>query len=46
MLQKCSSDEINKIAMEHGMKTMVEDGLNKVKDGITTMTEVLRVIHE
>lgn len=46
MLQKISSDEIKKLAVERGMKTMVEDGLNKVKRGITTMTEVLRVIHE
>lgn len=46
MLQKLSSNEIKKLAMERGMKTMVEDGLEKVKKGITTITEVLRVINE
>lgn len=46
MLQKCSAGEIKRLAMEGGMKTMVEDGLEKAKRGITTITEVLRVIHE
>lgn len=46
MLKKCSAGEINRLAMEHGMKIMAEDGLDKVEIGITTIAEVLRVIHE
>ncbi len=46
MLRKCSGSEIKQIAKEHGMTTMVEDGFKKVRDGLTTIEEVLRVIHE
>jgi type II secretory ATPase GspE/PulE/Tfp pilus assembly ATPase PilB-like protein len=28
------------------MKTLLEDGLEKVKDGMTTLNEVLRVTQE
>jgi len=43
---KKSADEIKKIAVREGMKTMIEDGLEKVKVGITTIDELLRVIKE
>ena len=46
MLQRCSSGEIKKIASSQGMKSMVEDGFKKALEGITTIEEVLRVIHE
>ena len=46
MLQRCSSGEIRKVAKEGGMKTMIEDGFRKVSEGLTTVEEVLRVIHE
>ena len=45
ILQKASAAEIRAHAREHGMSTMVEDGFRKVKDGLTTIEEVLRVIH-
>lgn len=35
--------EIAQIAIKNGMETMMEDGINKVKEGITTMQEILRV---
>jgi len=38
--------EIKKIAVHEGMTTILEDGLNKAKEGITSIEEVLRVIHE
>ncbi|OGD08250.1 hypothetical protein A2397_05545 [Candidatus Amesbacteria bacterium RIFOXYB1_FULL_44_23] len=41
--QKADSDEIAKAAMAEGMATMLEDGLIKVKQGTTTIEEVLRV---
>ncbi len=46
MLSRCSSVEIRKIAQEQGMITMIEDGIRKAIDGITTIEEVLRVVHE
>ncbi len=44
--QKANSDEIKQKAMEEGMTTMMEDGIDKVTKGITTFEEVLRVTIE
>lgn len=41
-----TADDIKKYAREHGMITMLEDGLVKAKMGITTIAEVLRVTKE
>jgi type IV pilus assembly protein PilB len=38
--------EIKKLAKNQGMTTMIEDGLHKAREGLTTIEEVLRVIHE
>src|SRR3989338_8176413 len=46
MLEKCSASNIKKMSIERGMTTMVEDGFHKAVEGITTLEEVLRVIHE
>lgn len=46
ILRRASASEIKKIAIKNGMTTMFEDGFQKVKDGLTTIEEVLRVIHE
>jgi len=46
ILKKVSADNIKQIAINNGMKTMIEDGLDKVFEGITSLEEVLRVIHE
>lgn len=46
ILHRSSADEIKKIAIKNGMTTMLEDGFHKVKSGLTTIEEVLRVIHE
>lgn len=40
---KSDSDEIVKQAIADGMNTMLDDGLQKVKNGLTTIEEVLRV---
>ena len=40
---KADSDMIGKQAIDEGMTTMLDDGLNKVKRGLTTLEEVLRV---
>jgi type II secretory ATPase GspE/PulE/Tfp pilus assembly ATPase PilB-like protein len=40
------SDTIKKQAIRNGMNTMLEDGLGKVQQGITTLEEVMRVTKE
>ena len=46
ILKKVSASDIKQIAKINGMTSMIEDGFDKVKDGITTIEEILRVIHE
>jgi type IV pilus assembly protein PilB len=41
-----TADDIKRYAREHGMITMLEDGLVKAKMGTTTLAEVLRVTKE
>ena len=43
ILNRSSSTTIAQKAMEQGMRTLRTDGWNKVKQGITTIEEVLRV---
>jgi type IV pilus assembly protein PilB len=43
ILEGASANEIKKAAVRLGMKTLRMSGLSKVKDGITSMEEVLRV---
>jgi len=44
--ERASADEINDLAIKKGMTTMVEDGFEKVKLGMTTIEEVIRVTKE
>jgi general secretion pathway protein E len=44
MLTKVSSDDIKAEAIRQGMVTMQHDGMLKVKDGITSASEVLRSV--
>ena len=44
MLQRASTAEIRQCAIEEGMKTMPDDGLRKVLEGVTTIEECLRVV--
>jgi type IV pilus assembly protein PilB len=46
IVQKVSSDTIQKIALAEGMVTMLQDGLDKVASGLTTIEEVVRVVRE
>jgi len=43
---KASAAEIKKAAINVGMSTLFQDGLEKVKNGLTTIEEVLRVTEE
>ena len=42
--EKASSDDIGRVAREQGMKTLREDGMQKVREGVTSIEEVLRVV--
>jgi len=44
--QKATSDEIQRKVIAEGMVTMLQDGLDKVSSGSTTIEEVLRVVRE
>ena len=46
ILRKASASEIKNLAISRGMTTMFEDGFKKVEEGITTIEEILRVVHE
>jgi type II secretory ATPase GspE/PulE/Tfp pilus assembly ATPase PilB-like protein len=46
VLQNVSSTVLCKKAMESGMRTLKEDGMEKVKMGYTTIEEVLRVTQD
>lgn len=46
IVKQATSDQIETQAKKEGMRTMVEDGLVKAAQGITTLEEVLRVITE
>lgn len=46
MLKRSSASDMKKIAVSNGMRTMVQDGFSKAIQGITTLEEILRVIHE
>jgi len=43
-VERKSTDEISRVAQAEGMKTLREDGIEKVLQGITSMEEIARVI--
>lgn len=45
-LKRASSDAIEEQALKEGMVSMLEDGLDKISAGITTIEEVLRAVRE
>lgn len=46
ILKNADANQIREAARRYGMKTLLEDGAQKVKDGVTTLSEVLRVTQE
>ena len=40
---KASAEQIKNALSKTGMKTLLDDGLEKVREGITTIDEVMRV---
>jgi type IV pilus assembly protein PilB len=43
-VERRSSDEIRHVATDQGMRTLREDGMIKVRMGITSLEEVLRIV--
>ncbi|HLY47743.1 MAG TPA: ATPase, T2SS/T4P/T4SS family [Solirubrobacteraceae bacterium] len=43
VLDRASLGAMTALAIEEGMRTMRDDGIEKVRDGLTTLTEVARV---
>ncbi len=46
IIKRSSSEEIEKIAVGEGMTTLMENGVEKVISGETTIEELVRVMHE
>jgi len=46
ILKDVDAVRIKEAARQNGMKTLMEDGMMKVSEGVTTMSEVLRVTQE
>jgi type II secretory ATPase GspE/PulE/Tfp pilus assembly ATPase PilB-like protein len=46
LLKKMPANDIRRAAIKNGMTTLVNDGLAKVASGVTTVEEILRVLHE
>jgi type IV pilus assembly protein PilB len=44
ILEKASADELRESARRGGVRTLREDGLQKVREGVTSVSEVLRVV--
>ncbi|HEV3093726.1 MAG TPA: GspE/PulE family protein [Solirubrobacteraceae bacterium] len=43
-LERCSADEIREVAVRQGMRRLRDDGLEKVRQGLTSVAEIARVI--
>lgn len=41
---RASSEEIKKVAVEQGMSTLKDDGLEKARKGLTSLEEIFRVV--
>jgi type IV pilus assembly protein PilB len=43
-VERRSSDDIRRLALSQGMRTLREDGFEKVRNGVTSLEEVLRIV--
>lgn len=46
IMAKKDASEIMKVAVAGGMQTMLQDGIEKIKSGVTSLEEVMRVTNE
>ena len=42
-IERASADQIRDVAIEQGMRPLQQDGIDKVRLGVTTIEEVARV---
>jgi len=42
--RRATGRELKKIALEKGFRPLIEDGIQRVKDGVTSLNEVSRVV--
>ena len=42
-MERRTADDICKAAIKNGMVTMLESGIEKVREGVTTLEEVIRM---
>jgi type IV pilus assembly protein PilB len=42
-IDKASADQVRRVAIEQGMRTLQQDGLDKVRTGVTSVQEIARV---
>jgi type II secretory ATPase GspE/PulE/Tfp pilus assembly ATPase PilB-like protein len=46
VMRHADAGEVKKIAVKNGMTTLIDDGFQKALKGLTTIEELLRVVHE
>lgn len=46
VLNKCSAGNLRKLAIQSGMVPLIADGLEKARAGITSLQEILTILHE
>jgi len=46
ILKSADANQIRTTAKQYGMRTLLEDGAEKIKAGVTTLSEILRVTQE
>lgn len=46
VVRRKDAGEVKKIAIKNGMTTLLEDGFKKALNGLTSIQEILRVVHE
>jgi general secretion pathway protein E len=46
ILKGSDANQLRQMARQNGMRTLLEDGIEKIKAGVTTISEVLRVTQE
>jgi general secretion pathway protein E len=46
VLKNSDANQLRDMGKQHGMRTLMEDGIDKIMSGMTTLSEVLRVTQE
>lgn len=46
IMNRASAAQIKEAAVKNGMATMLQDGFAKAREGITSLEEIIRIIHE